>query len=430
MGDLEQKQHRVFYGWWIVGAVSLISAYVSGIVFYGFTAIFEPIANDFGWSYAQVSVAASIRGVETGILAPLVGFLIDRLGPRKPVFAGILITGLGLLLLSRINSLVTFYGAFILLSIGISACGGILTMTLVGNWFRRKVSTATGIAMSGHAIGGLFVPLITLLIDLFRWRTAMIILGLGAWVILLPLVPIIRHKPEQYGYLPDGDASKKIVTDNGLTSVQSTEVDIGVRQTLKSRAFWHISLGLACHVLAVMAVITHVMPYLSTVGVARSTSSLVASAISLVSIFGRLSFGWFGDRYDKRWVTSLGFAVTILGMLLFGYTANNAEPWLLVLFVIFFGVGFGAPIPMTSALVREYFGRVRLGTIIGLVMGVMMIGQIIGSPLAGWVFDNFGSYQGAWFAFAGVVVVGTVGLLTTPSAGKLKTLKAFSKRIL
>jgi OFA family oxalate/formate antiporter-like MFS transporter len=185
MTDFEQKQHRVFYGWWIVGAVSLMSAYISGIVFYGFTAIFEPITNDFGWSYAQVSIAASIRGVETGLLAPLVGFLIDRLGPRKPVFAGIFIIGLGLLLLSRVNSLVAFYGAFIIISIGMSACTNVLTMTVVGNWFRRKVSTATGIATCGAAIGGVLVPLLTLLIDIFRWRTAMIILGLGAWVILL-----------------------------------------------------------------------------------------------------------------------------------------------------------------------------------------------------------------------------------------------------
>jgi MFS family permease len=183
------------------------------------------------------------------------------------------------------------------------------------------------------------------------------------------------------------------------------------------RTFWHVSLGIACHVLVAGAVITHIMPYLSTAGVARSTSSLVASAIPLVSILGRLSFGWLGDRYDKRWVTSLGFAMTALGMLLLGYTATNAGPWLLVLFVVFFSIGFGGPIPMMPALIREYFGRVRLGTIIGLVMGIMMIGHIIGPPLAGWVFDNFGSYQGAWYAFAGVVIVGTVSLLTTPPVG-------------
>jgi MFS family permease len=169
------------------------------------------------------------------------------------------------------------------------------------------------------------------------------------------------------------------------------------------------------------------MPYLSTVGVARSTSSLVASAISLASIFGRLSFGWFGDRYDKRWVTSIGFAVTILGTLLLGYTATTARTWLLVLFVVFFGIGFGAPIPMTSALVREYFGRVRLGTIIGLVMGVMMVGQIAGPPLAGWVFDTYGSYQGAWFAFAGVIVFGIVSLLTAPSANQRMLVAGKSK---
>jgi len=413
---MDLKNCKVFYGWWIVGAVFLISAYVSGVISFGFSAFFEPIANEFDWSYAQVSFAASIRGLEMGLLAPLVGLLIDRLGPRRLIFAGATITGLGLLLLSRITSLVTFYGAFILIAAGISTCSGVVPMTVVGNWFRRKVSTATGIVVSGAALGGLLLPLVTRIIDIFEWRAAMVILGLGAWVILLPLSLLVRHKPEQYGYLPDGDVSRKLVSSEGLTSAQSTEVDIGVRQALKSSVFWHIALGLMCHVLVVHAVITHVMPYLSTIGIARSTSSLVVSTIALTSILGRLSFGWLGDRFDKRRVTAVGLALTSLSMLFFGYVATVGT-WLLVPFIILFGIGWGGPVPMIPALLREYFGRVRLGTILGFAMGVATLGAIVGPPLAGWVFDSFGSYQGAWFAFTGVAIAGIVSLVTAPSVG-------------
>ena len=109
-----RKSTRIFYGWWIVGAAFFVALYIGGVVFYGFTAIFEPIANDMGWSYAQISLAASLRGLEIGLLAPLAGILTDRLGPRRLIFAGAIITALGLFLLSRTTSLATFYGAFAL----------------------------------------------------------------------------------------------------------------------------------------------------------------------------------------------------------------------------------------------------------------------------------------------------------------------------
>lgn len=414
MTDLNQKQHKVFYGWWIVGACLLISMYTAGAIAYGFTAIIEPIAKEFGWSYTEVSFAASIRGLEAGLLAPLVGLLIDRLGPRKLIFSGIAIFGLSLLLFSRINSLVMFYGVFILMAAGMSTCSGVLPMTVTGYWFRRKVSIATGIVVCGVALGGLLVPLVTRLIDIFKWRVAMTILGVGTLVIFLPLSLLVRHKPEQYGYLPDGDVSTKL---KDRTPAQDTEIGIGVKQALKSSAFWHIALGLMCAYLVVGAVTTHVMPYLSTIGISRSTSSLVAGAVPLTSILGRLSSGWFGDRFDKRLVTASGFALISIGMLFFSYAATIGT-WLLIPFIIFLGIGYGGPIPMQSALLREYFGRARLGTLIGMLFGVMWIGGFLGPPVAGWAFDRFRSYQGVWFALTGVAVGGMVSLATTPSVKK------------
>jgi MFS family permease len=415
MTNLNQKQHKLFYGWWVIGALFLIWAYASGVILSGFTAFFEPIANEFGWSYAQVSFAASIRDIEIGLFSPLVGLLLDRWGPRRLIFAGAIIIGLSLLLLSRITSLAMFYGVFVLVGVGISPCIGVLPMTVAGNWFRRRVSIVTGIVVSGAAIGGFLVLLITRLVDIFEWQVAMVILGLGAWVILLPLSLIVRHKPEQYGYLPDGDVNGKLVSSEVMTSSQSEEVDIGSRQALKSSAFWHISLGITCNMLVVIAVTTHVMPYLSSIGIARSSSSLVASVLPITSILGRLSFGWLGDRFDKKWVTAIGCALVSLSILLFIYVATVGT-WLLVPFIILFGIGWGGIIPMQVALLREYFGSVRLGSILGFSLAITVLGMV-GAPLAGWVFDSFGSYHGVWFAFAGVAIMGMVGLLTTPSGG-------------
>jgi len=171
--------------------------------------------------------------------------------------------------------------------------------------------------------------------------------------------------------------------------------------------FWIIALAFLCQILPVSAVNTHIMPYLSSMGMARSTSSFIASALPLLTVIGRVGFGWLGDRVDKRGVTALALALTSLGVLILGYTAAGRN-WVIAVFIIVFGIGWGGAVPMSSGLLREYFGRARFGTIVGFAGSVMMVGQIAGAPLAGWVFDQWGDYQPAWFILAGVVGVATI----------------------
>jgi MFS family permease len=397
----------VFYGWYVVGASCLISLYVSGSIYMGFTAAFEPIANEFGWSYTQVSLAASLRGLEVGLLVPIAGMLMDRWGPRRLVFGGVILSGLGLMLLSRINSLTMFYASFILISTGVSTATTTLLMTVVANWFRKKVGLAMGIAASGVSFGGLLIPFVTGIIDTFGWRQAMIIMGLGMWAIPLPLSLLLRHKPEQYGYLPDGEDCRSVFDGDHSRLETSEEVHVGAKEALTSWPFWIIAIAFLCQVLPVSAVNTHIMPYLSSIGIARSTSSFIASALPLLTVIGRVGFGWFGDRVDKRRVAALALALTSLGVLILGYTSAGRN-WVIIAFIIVFGIGWGGAVPMLSGLLREYFGRERLGTIVGFAGSVMMMGVITGAPLAGWVFDQWGDYQPAWFILAGVVGVATI----------------------
>jgi MFS family permease len=397
----------MFYGWYVVGASCLISLYVSGSIYLGFTAAFEPIANEFGWSYTQVSFAASLRGLEVGLLVPVAGMLMDRWGPRRLVFGGVILSGLGLMLLSRINSLTMFYASFILISTGVSTATTTLLMTVVANWFRKKVGLAMGIAASGVSFGGLLIPFVTGIIDTFGWRQAMVIMGLGMWAIPLPLSLLLRHKPEQYGYLPDGEDYRSVLDDDHSRPEASEEVNVRAKEALTSWTFWIIATAFLCQVLPVSAVNTHIMPYLSTIGIARSTSSFIASALPLLTVIGRVGFGWFGDRVDKRRVTALALALTSLGVLILGYTSAGRN-WVIIVFIIVFGIGWGGAVPMLSGLLREYFGRERLGTIVGFAGSVMMVGVITGAPLAGWVFDQWGDYHLAWFVLAGVVGVATI----------------------
>jgi MFS family permease len=253
-----------------------------------------------------------------------------------------------------------------------------------------------------------------------------VIFGLGAWAIIFPLALIVRHRPEQHGYLPDGEVRRNVDIDEVQTSAQYEDVDFSAKQALKSRAFWHISLGMLCNFIVAIAILTHVMPYLSSIGIPRATSGFVAGVLPVMTITGRLGVGWFGDRFDKRRVTAVGMALLALSLLMYGYI-DIVGTWLLMLFVVLYGIGYGAQAPMSVALLREYFGRARLGTILGLATGVAYTGSLVGAPMAGWVYDNYGSYQGAWFALAGLAIAGMVSFITTPSVGSTLPVAGESK---
>jgi len=265
--------------------------------------------------------------------------------------------------------------------------------------------------VSGFAIGGALVPVVTVLVDNYEWRTAMIILGLCTWVIALPLSLLIRHKPEQYGYLPDGDVSSPVVVNESLTSARSTE---GTRSV-----FWRIALASMCHMLVTSAVITHVMPYLTSIGIPRPATSLAAGAVTLASVGGRLGFGWLGDRLDKRRVTAVAFALMTLGLVFFD-CISTGWMWLLLPFIVLFSTGWGGGVTMRAALLREYFGRRRFAKTYGFAFGVAMLGDMAGAPLAGWVFDKWGSYHGIWLVFAGVAVAALVIVMTIPPASTIQ----------
>lgn len=412
--DFNQKRSKLFYGWYIVGACLLISLYTGGVVFFGFTAVFEPIAEEFGWSYAQISLAASLRGLEVGLLAPVMGFLVDRWGPRRLVFGGSILVCVGFLVLSHVSSLAMFYGAFALIAIGMSTTTNTVLMTAVANWFRKNVGLAIGIAASGVGFGGLIVPLITKLIDVFQWRMVMVIAGLGMLVVVLPLSLLFRHKPEHYGYQPDGEVSSTAEIMGAQISTASAEVNIPAMRAIRNRAFWHVAIASMCHSFVVGAIVMHVMPYLSSLGAARSLSSMVALALPIASIGGRLSGGWFIARLGSRKVYTASLISITVGLLLFGYVTTGMM-WLLVPFIITLSLGWGCGVTTRISLIREYFGRGSFGTILGFLSGLMMLGMIAGAPLAGWVFDTWGSYKGAWLGFSALTIAGAVLALTIPS---------------
>jgi MFS family permease len=413
-----ERRQKLFYGWWIVGAGSLISLYTGGVIFFGFTALFEPIASEFEWSYVQVSLAASLRGMEMGLLAPLVGMIVDRWGPRRLILVGAVFMGSGLIFLGRVNSLAMYYLAFIIIAIGISAMSGTVMLTALVNWFRRKVALATSIMVSGMAMGGLLVPVVTVLIDKYEWRTAVVVLGLCTWLVVIPLALLVRHKPEQYGHLPDGEAGSEVVVEENPVPVPSAPAVVPVAGASTRRAFWHIALATMLQMLILSSVSTHIMPYLTSINVARSVAGLAAGVVPLASIGGRLGFGWLISRLEKRAAAALGCALIALGMLCFGGLITGWV-WLLLPFIVFYSTGWGGGVVVRVVLLREYYSRGQFGRTYGFIVGISTLGHVAGAPLAGWVFDQWGAYFGAWFALAALAVVGLVIFLTIPPVKKM-----------
>lgn len=409
-----QQHLRLYYGWWIVGASVLVGLYVGGIVVYGFTAIFEPIVLEFGWSYAVVAFAASLRGVESGLLEPVVGRLVDRWGPRRLIVFGSLFTTAGLLLLSHTFSLAMFYGSFVLLAVGMSACGPTVLVTAVASWFRVRQAFATGIALSGFGLGGLILPLMVTLIAQYGWRVTFEILAVGALILILPLSLIFRNQTDEFADQSHGARKERSTVSHVTGRVMrrdSKEVPVGIRRATNTRYFWLLTLAFTLHSAIVITIVTHVMPYLGDIGLERMRAGMVATAIPVLSVFGRLGLGLVGDRVSRTRVCALAFGMMSAGIVCFA-AAQSLGSWVLYVFLLLFGVGYGGVTALRPALTREYFGRERFGSIFGLIVGINALGGIVAPPVTGWVYDTWGDYQAAWLVLSVLSIVAALLVVT------------------
>ena len=397
---------KVFYGWWVVLATSLIHLWGAGTFFYCFTAFFNPISNEFGWSYAATAFAASIRSIEGGILSPVIGLITDKIGSRRLLFLGALLSGLGFLLFSQIHSLAAFYAVFIFLSIGVSLQFPIPGWTAVTNWFVRKRGTAIGLLSGAIGAGGMLIYLVNWLIATYGWRTTLIMIAIGFWLIGIPCAFVVRHNPEPYGLSPDGDSplesSSNHLEGTDRKAVRRLE-GLSLSEALRTKTFWTVALMVAISSAAVHAVIVHVMPHFISLDFGRERASLVASFLVLVSIIGRFGFGWLGNRIDKRYLMALALFLQCVGLL---FLTGATSAWLAFLFIVSFGPGYGGAIILRLTMLSDYFGRRAFGAIQGVILAMTVIGSMSSPVLTGMVFDSRGSYNLAWLFMAGLTLAG------------------------
>ena len=408
------KHRRIFFGWYIVGASLLLMIYHAGAFIYGFTAFIEPISLTFGWSYAQISIAMSLRGLESGFLEPLWGIMVDRWPARRLSFMGVILYGMGLLFVSQATSLVMFYAGFIIMGAGSSLSISMLPQTTIARWFKRHLGKASGTLYMGVGVGGTLVPLVVLMIDGLGWQTALVFLALGAWMMGIPLSSLFRTRPEEHGLLPDGE------TQTDLKEVgYSTNPDFGVsvKEALKMRAFWHIGIASFFQMGSLSALVTHIMPYFASIGIERSVAATFTMCFPLASLAARLPFGWFSDIFKKKYMMAVSLSFVSIGLLLFHLLGHDFL-FLTVPFIIIGGFGTGGMMPIRTPIIREYFGTKNFGKIYGLSQLSLTFAMLIGSPLAGWVYDKSGTYDPIWLVFCVANMIGVIIMILAPSASR------------
>lgn len=397
-----QRTRKLFYGWWMVLSAAILNIFSGASFYYGFTVFFNPIRESFRWSAEQTSVAFTFQRLESGLLGPIAGFLVDRVSPRILMVGGWMVVGLGFILLSHINSLWSFYGIFILLSIGLSFGSFVVTNTAVARWFDKKRSRALAFIYVGYGFSGSLVPLLALAIKTYTWRPTVLWMGVVMLALGVPLSLLIRDRPQDYGYMPDGVDTSPVTAEpipRSPTQPEARQQEHTVREALKTPAFWLVSFAFLFQQLGTSAVMVHVAPYLESVGFSRTVASLAVTGVTLCSLIGRLGFGWLGDLVAKRHLIAASLALQAVGLFIFAFVRVDMV-WLLVLFFLTYAPGYGGPIPLRPALQADYFGTKSLGTIMGLMSTISMVGGLLSPVFAGRVYDVTGSYHQAWMIIA------------------------------
>jgi MFS family permease len=398
---LSNPRKRFFYGWTIVGLSMISMGFWFGIRT-TFSVFFVALIDYFHWGRAEAAGAQSVAMFVYMIMAPIIGTLVDRIGPRRVILPGIILTGLGLFLCAQIRTLLQFYLFFgIIVGVGVT-CLSIAPFTVIlAHWFERKRGTANGLAGVGIGLGILIlVPLIQYLISSHGWQFAFLIFSLLVLVIPLPLNAVfLKHRPEEIGFLPDGDSAKDFsstdhqeIQSDGVSGPSLVRKELSFMETFKTARFWYIIFYPACTTFGVYIIIVHQVRYLADLGVNKLWAASLFAAIGALSAGFRFFWGWFSDRVGREITFTLGgacFSSGILFLLLFQYFPLFI---FLYVFALFFGAGWGVTAPMFMSITGDLYKGKHFGLIYGMVEGCIGLGSGFGAWVAGYIFDRTQNY--------------------------------------
>jgi MFS family permease len=395
-----------FAGWWVV-AGAFLCMFVGYAVAYSFAAFFGPLEAEFGAKRGETALVFSIAAFLYFLLGFPGGLIADRLGPRPVVIGGLLLVALGIAIAGRATSLwqvYVGYGLGVGVGVGLSY---VPSVAAVQRWFVRRRGAASGIAVSGIGFGTLVgAPFAHELIPRLGWRDTYLVLAALTAIGALVAGALIRPGPERYGQTPDGDPP-------GAAPTPLSGLSVG--EAVRSGPFWAIGTGAMLMSFGLFAPFVHLVPYARDNGLGEGFGVLLIVLLGVGSTVGRFMFASVTNLLGRR----LSFGVMYVGAgLMLVMWSQSTSAWALITFALVFGAFYGGFVAIAPSLAADYFGFKALGAVIGLLYSGVAIGALLGSPVAGYAYDFFGSYRGAILGGAALCFVSFVITLFTPEPAR------------
>jgi len=406
------KLKHVHYSWVMV-AILFGVLVIYGLTMLSFGVFLKPITTELNWDRGALSGALSLSIVVGGGIGILGGRLTDRYGPRPIIGIGALLTGIAFLLMSQISAL---WHAYLILGIlrGIGTSFTLIPVAaVIPRWFAKRRGIAMGIVMSGFGLGGIIAPLLTQwLISDYGWRDAFIIIGLITLIIIIPLTKFLKHSPQRVGLKPYGE-------DETIEDIQSQSLGIdglSLRQAIRTRGFWLFGLIQTCAHISMVSVMIHIVPHANDIGIPSVMAASILSLTSGIGIIGRLALGFISDRIGGKLVLTVCLVLLTVALI---WLIFAKEIWMFYVFAVVFGLANGGFTTLLPIVAAELFGLVSLGLIIGSVGTLGRLGEAIGAPLSGSIFDITGSYKLAFLIGIGICTLAVIlSLVLLKSKGK------------
>jgi MFS family permease len=401
------RPRRMFYGWYVVITLGVISVVVQGTSSYLFGVVLVQLQHDLGSSRAAISGAFSLSFVIWGLAGIPAGRFVDRRGARALMTIGALLGGVSLLAMAAATSLweiYLFWGLGVGIAVGLTSQQ--LGYAVAAAWFDRRIGSAFGIVTTLSALAPtLYLPAIGLVSARVGWRPAVLVGGLLYLLVALPAAIVIRRRPADLGLRLDG-----LANPIGPTLISS---GLSLGEALRTIAFWTITLNATFALVSWAAVSAHQIAFLIGRGIDPVVAASALGVVGLVSIPARLIVNVLSDRLGPRLLLGLTMAIQALGTLLLLLTTNLF--WLSA-YVVIFGLAFGAASGLRAAMMAEHIGRRRFGAITAVMALASVAPSALGPVVAGWLYDRAHNYDLAFGLATLCMVMATVMVLVTPTS--------------
>src|SRR5882724_8404266 len=302
----------------MIGIVSALRVLGGGLHQYGFTVFFLPVSEELGLTRASTSLAFSLARAEGSLAAPLVGYLIDRCGPKPLMLAAALLAGIGYILFAWVNSYSTFLIVYLgVISLAFTA-GFVHAPTVIANsWFIRLRARAMTVVSAAVPVGGaLITPLLGIAVHTFGWRWAAFFAGVLFLVAGLPLCIGIKRSPESIGMAADGVPlrNEKIEGAEEKTSTNQ-DPEITAREAFRSPIFWNLICSMTCRSVAFTTVTTHFIPMMVWKGLSQTEASVLLAAFAIFNLPIHFLLCWIADFVNKPKLTAICMFLGVISVL-------------------------------------------------------------------------------------------------------------------